>query len=299
MASSNSETMFWFVVFILEAIVIICLNIFALIIFTKKARHSRPCLLLANQCFADCLAGVEVIYHSYKHYITSKSDSINFKFSSTDLAGVTCEGTVFKTNMMFWTLVFDASVLSLALMALERAYAVFKPFKHRVLRKKAYFKAIMATWVMSILNCAISFQSDCNRKSPIIIAFYIVSFIIVLGAVLSIIISYLSIYIKLKFFPIFQNVTRNQNEIKLSKTLFYASVASLVTFMPFSLVVLYERTQCSNNLACVPSRIKYLSRGILFSNSFINIFIYAWRMADFLNSIKKCICCKNEVNNCE
>lgn len=294
MFSSTIEKQFWLIVFILEGIIIICCNALGVLIFAKKAQRSRPCLLLANQCFADIIVGIEAVF--YICMIYSNSDVLG-QHKKNPVRNEGCPDVVMVIGTALWILSFEESIINLALMALERVYAVFKPFKHRVMRKKTYLKAILATWIITITQCLLTAIPNCiNMETKDVLDGI---FVIIYGTVfvggICLIGSYVAIYIKLKFFPIFQNTHHIRNEYKLCGIFFYASAVSVLSYLPISLVLFYERVTCPEKWICAPNYVHYLSMVVLFSNAFTNFFVYTWRFPGFAESIKKLIFCKNQV----
>lgn len=298
MSSHNLEANFWLIFFGLEGVIIICCNILGLVIFAKKVRHSRPCLLLVNQCLADCLVGIVVVVHSYMRYSRFMGiTSYRLMFGTTDNVQSGKRGIIL-TFQVLWVLAMEETLVSLALIALERIYAVFKPFQHRTLRRKTYYQAIMATWAMTALHSLFyvyhSFYQMSNELTHLSV---VIEVIMVAGSFSVLIISYLSIYVKLRFFPIFQNRVQTGNEFKLCKVLFYASIASVMTFLPSGAVQSYIKMKCEKSIPCLPENYNNISEAFVFFNSFVNFFIYMWRFPGFSESAKKMLCCHKDEHN--
>lgn len=297
MFSSISEKSFWLVIFIIEGVIIIWCNILGVIIFMKRSRHSRPCLLLVNQCVADILVGIAEIYYICITYNTNIG-VVHFKDMHVMSESQGCSNISHVISTLVWLLALGESFHTLTLMALERAYAVLKPFKHRVLRKKTYFWTIITTWIVMIIQCfLVTFSSCIQPNITFLDGAFVIVYAVAFVSAFCLISSYLAIYIKLRFFPIFQNTSHIRNEYKLCRTFFYASVASVLLCMPFSFALLYERVKCSDQSTCAPHYIHYLTRVVIFSNAFVNFFVYAWRFPGFVGCIKKLLCCEREVEN--
>lgn len=285
--SKSFEATFWLVICTLEAVFIICCNILGIVIFSKKARRSRPCLLLTNQCVADVLVGIQMLYS-----VTIQS-TITYDLTPTEDAKCKNHALLIINNALF-VLSTEASFASLGFISLERAYAVFRPFKHRVLRKKSYFYGIGTIWFVAAVQSLISILFSCHQNElRLLDLLYGLVFILFLFTLLVIMISYVAIYIKLRFFPILQNTPHRRNEIKLCKTLFYASLASVITFLPFIFVRIYIRANCIRDVKCLPAVLMGCAEVIFLSNSFVNFFIYAWRFPEFVKSAKKLLLCSN------
>lgn len=296
MKSLSSEVIFWLVVFILEGVLIICLSTLGFVIFTKKARRTRPCLLLANQCLADCLVGITALYYSGVFYATQQGILRYHKFDN--MIQEQCLQLVYIINLFLWTFSLEVSFCSLALIALERVYAVFRPFQHRVLRKKAYLWAVIIVWTVAFSQSSLSIFHNCynNKVRDFFFVFPIITF---LSALLVIAFSYPAIHIKMKYFPTFQNDSHNQKEVKLCRTVFYATIASMVTCLPFLIVKVHANMKCffMKFQGCLPQNLISLSIFIFFANSLINFFIYAWRFQRFSENVKTLLFCKEKANN--
>lgn len=299
MLCPSSRKDLWFGIFFLEGVIIICCNILGLVIFAKRARHSKPCILLANQCLADCLLGIQVVFHSYMHYTTYNGITTYQQMSKTIDRSSDCMSSVaFSLYTVLWILAMEESLISLALIALERVYAVFRPFQHRVLRRKTYFQAVIATWIITLTHSLSYIYRQCEQiGEELAVLFFGITSIITVCWVSALVISYSAIYIKLRFFPIFQNSSQTRNQFKLCRVLFYASLASVITFLPEAVVHFYMKINCSETSDCFPSYLAYIAEVFLFSNSFINFFIYVWRFPGFSESVRKLLCCRGEAPN--
>lgn len=292
------ETVLWLAIFSLEGAIIIFCNILGFIIFTRKARRFRPCLLLANQCLADCLLGFEIGLLTFIYYLEHKGVSTYEHATSLIRGSQQCANIILITNSALWNLAFGQSVLSLAFIALERAHAVFKPFEHHILRKKTYFLVIIGTWIFNTLFSLTYVFLNCYQVSRLLSDLvYGITFVISSFVFSALVFSYLAIYIKLRFFPTFQASAHARKESRFCRVLFYASVASLVLFCPTVLIQIYLRLNCFENSLCLSEHIENLAKVFLFSNSFVNFFIYAWKFPGFVESFKRLICCRIEATD--
>lgn len=298
MESVNTRPDFWFVIFLLEGVIIIFCNVLGLIIFTKKARHSRACFLLVNLCLADFVSGIKVLFHSFMHYRNYEGESSSQQLFTKLQRSTNCPSFVLNMYHAVWIMGMDVSLLSLSLIALERVYAIFKPFKHRVMENKTYFQAVLVTWAVTLTHSLFYFYRLCHQisKESSAILFGII-FIIVAGSFLILITSYLAIYIKLRYFPIFHHSSQTRNEFKLCRILFYASLASIVTFLPTAVIQLFFKIKCAENSKCLSPYFNYIKEGFLFANHFINFIVYAWMFPGFTKSLRKLLVCRFNVHN--
>ena len=104
------------VIFALEAAVIITGNVFTIFVFKTQSRlHlKRTCLLLINLAVADLLVGVGQVAVLIKHKLTGT------------------ENGSLSASWAFQAFGSCVSVMFLALISLERVYAVFRPLRHCV-----------------------------------------------------------------------------------------------------------------------------------------------------------------------
>lgn len=291
---TESAHTIWFVVFNLEGIVIIFCNIISLILFSRKARHSKPFVLLINQSLVDLLVGLEAICYS-------------LQFLSLDVTYLgppnpqkdECFSATYIFMMATINFVVDLSLASLALVALDRTFALFKPFQHRVLKSKHYYYGILVVWILCLVPSTCITMLRCEISNTLTKVAFGLSMFTSLVTLLVLVAAYTSIYIKVKFFPVFQNATNTQtsSQIKLSLTLFYASVASMTTIIPSTLIMIYLFVRPIKNPTNGPDFLGEFAVFMVFANSFINFFIYAWRFSKFVKDMKRLLCCTKCVVN--
>jgi len=132
------------VIFPLEAAATIIGNVFTIFVFKTQSRlHlKRTYLLLINLAVADLLAGVGEVCVLVFHRIPR---------------------TEIKSLSVWWAVqVFGLSVslMFLALISLERVYAVFWPLRHRVTSARAYNFSIVIAWVIGLCLTGLSVFVD-------------------------------------------------------------------------------------------------------------------------------------------
>ncbi|KAK3740784.1 hypothetical protein QZH41_001243 [Actinostola sp. cb2023] len=278
--------MIWSVIVFVESALIILSNALTLVVFLWKFRRRKPCILLINLTIADLLVGLAVLNTGIK--------SLSPKKHPPPKKGLGCVKLGHTFTVVLFILTTLGSLVSLALISLERAFAVFKPFQHRVTKKINYFYGILAAWIISAIPCVAEFVFRCHPDRHEINLGLAVP--VVLSALIIIIAPYICIYIKLRYYPAFQHNHATQKQMKLCRTMFCAAVACIVTSLPHAALMVYSNT-CSR-----PCRVSFLlmegSRLLQFSNSFVNLAIYAWKMPKFRAEVKTllCICCRENVD---
>ena len=128
------------VIFALEAAVIIIGNVFTIFVFkTQSALHlKRTSFLLINLAVADLLVAVGEVIVLVIHRIPR-----------TDI----------RSYPLWWSvqvLGMCVSVMFLALISLERVYAVFWPLRHRVTSVRPYIFSNVIVWVIGFCTTGLS-----------------------------------------------------------------------------------------------------------------------------------------------
>ena len=265
----------FFVIFALEAAVIITGNVFTIFVFkTQSGLHlKRTCLLLINLAVADLLVGVgEVVV------------LVIYRIPRNDIRSFT----------VWWSVqVFGlyASVMFLAAVSLERVYAVFWPLRHRVTSARAYLFSIVIVWVIGLCTTGLSLLTIYYADTVYAVAtadfLPFISLVIICA-------SYLSIRSRLYATkPDLQDGQRRSardQTLRLSKTFYIVVAASLIFWLP-GFVVYTINALCRQ---CFSSTLLWFGNVLHLANSMVNPFVYSFRMKIFKNALKKC--CKKRVD---
>jgi len=274
------------IVFLLEGLLIIFANIISLVIFVRKFRHLKTCMLLINLSFTDLMVGFFTVIQSILYLLTSLSSS------SSGPKDQKCHNAFLTFGIVISNLVIMESLATLALVAVERAYAVIKPICHRVIKTKYYRLGIFFTWCISSVPVICFIVMRCG--DPKLRDFTSLVLLNGLGLmyIFIMIISYTTIYVKLRFYPVFQQNASTQMQIGLCKTLFLATLASAIAYVPYCIFTFYNHTQTTSNGSTYLVVLLFAC-----SNSFVNCFIYAWKMPAFRLELRKmCVFCQPQNN---
>ena len=186
---------------------------------------------------------------------------------------------------------FDAfigltSIYTLAVISLERLFAIVCPLRHRTLTSRNYIYAIAIPWIAAAVFIAVIILKPKGSVKHLSYKFF--PFLFLITPLLTMCVAYFSIWIK-------QNSTkgirnhRAARESKLAKTLFLVTGASLLTWTPFQIMnnlFLFQGLQISLTVF-------YLSKILQFSNSLVNVVIYPLRIPEFKTTLKNIIhCCR-------
>ena len=260
--------MFWRLCFGVLATLIITGNILIIWIFFKLRRRKRSSFLLIGLGVADLLVG---------------GLAIPLFIAAFESASITTRRVFYIVDMFTST----SSIYTLAVISLERMFAIGWPLRHRTANFRVYICAIALPWIMATIF-AITFFVYANfnfmtRDSLIYL-------IVLLPAIplLIMCVAYYVIWRKQK------STIFNQNniirEVKLAKTLFLITGASVFTWLPFQILNLLVYLQITANFSHMLLTVLII-RVLQYSNSFVNVIIYPLRIPEFKNYLLHLLRC--------
>ena len=265
----NSWNIFWSSSFGLLAVLIILGNFFSIWVFHRQRSRKRSYFLLISLAVADLMVGLFAIPI--------------FIISSTE-----CPYLRWLVSTSFDAFTGLTSIYTLAVISLERMFAIVCPLRHRTLTSRNYIYAIAIPWmVAAVFVTVLILYSYEIIKHP---SYRFLLLLFQTTPLLTMCVAYFSIWIKRKSTKGIRN-HRAARESKLANTLFLVSGASLITWTPYQMI---------NNLSYfeglgfrISSTIFYLSKILQFSNSLVNVVIYPQRIPEFETILKNIIhCCR-------
>ena len=265
----NSWNIFWSSSFGLLAVLIILGNFFTIWVFHRQRSRKRSYFLLISLAVADLMVGLFAIPI--------------FIISSTE-----CPYLRWLVSTSFDAFTGLTSIYTLAVISLERMFAIVCPLRHRTLTSRNYIYAIAIPWmVAAVFVTVLILYSYEIIKHP---SYRFLLLLFQTTPLLTMCVAYFSIWIKRKSTKGIRN-HRAARESKLANTLFLVTGASLITWTPYQMI---------NNLSYfeglgfrISSTIFYLSKILQFSNSLVNVVIYPQRIPEFKTILKNIIhCCR-------
>ena len=253
-----------------ESVAIVTLNLCTIIVFiTNRNLRKRSTYLLINLAVIDLLVGGVAVYVLFYWF------------------GVICDVWKGRPNvhladyivtrlLIFFPIV---SLVNISIIALERAYATFRPLRHRLLKKWVYGLPIAFCWVGTGL-AIITFELleggvyDLYTKIASVL-FYL----------LIISISYSSIVIKVRCGVQPRHHGAASRERKLTMTLLIVTVVSLLLYLPacmFAVLLYSGKFEMSFPVDINIYRALWLS---LYANSLVNPILYAIRMPEYRSAV--------------
>ncbi|CAH3105496.1 unnamed protein product, partial [Porites lobata] len=264
------------VVFVVEAALIILGNAFTIFVFLTPTRTShirRTCYLLINLAVADLLVGIT------EPIILGMEKGIN---ETNPLRGKRENGLPGAMQLF----ASSASVFFLALISLERAFAVLKPLRHRVVSTCVYIYSIVVVWAVGILILGLMALSFYYPKLARETVHVVVHFCLFISFVM-ICASYLKIRTRLSStapeVAVVNGRQTTEYNVRLSRTLFVVIALSLLFWLP-AFAVYIGRDICKR---CFHPYVVWTVNVFHLANSLVNPFVYSFRMPAFKEALEK------------
>ena len=240
--------------FILSSVLIIAGNFLTLVLFvvTKPLRR-KSLFLVMNMAFADLLLGT----FSVPFYIYIVGDDYQLWTAEDSLFLV-----VFKCIDSIFTF---GSYLSAASISCERLYAVYWPFKYRLLSTKTYCIAIFILRTFAALSSTmLILLSEFNSIGS---ALY-VSVLVLLGLTIIICVCNIAIWRNFQHQRVdSQHRNGASRNRRLTKTL------NVIIYIPET---------------SIPWKFYFMVNILNYSNSFVNPIVYVFRIPEFQQALRLC-----------
>ena len=289
---SPAECNAWSTLFGMEAVVIAMLNALTIFIYLKeRSLRKRSMYLVINLAVADMFVG-------------AGSAIIECLLLGNDCGLWTIDNFNQPPALVITVLQRSfplASIANLAAISFERTQATFRPFKHRLIGKKTFLAATVAIWMAAGL-CSASLLL--RNVVPVRVieferGFYITYLSFFSFCLLTILVSYSSIAIKIVFGNQPRHHGATSRERKLTKTLFIVTVVSLMLALPQIVFFFCDFVwQHRNFLGMVSIRTRYFYRFFFkfffYANSLVNPVVYAFRVPDFKRALLLVLRCGSQ-----
>ena len=276
LSSPASQCIPWIIVLGTESLAIVVLNIITIIVFVKQRHLQRQSLyLIIHLAIVDLLAGAISGPMVIEYFGSARCGLWEYSYSPLK----------YGLSRLF-SLFPAASFFNLAAISLERMHATLRPFKHRFVKKRVYHVITTVIWLTAIIREIVIFiVFHKTRTSDVFVSFilYEASWLI---SLLIICVSFVSIFIKIRFGP-HPNRLRNSvinRERRLTSVLFVVLSVSLLTTLPWIIFECFDifhpellYSLSLSSLICMEATAKLL----VFANSLINPIFYAIRMPEF------------------
>ena len=270
--SKHEHPIPWIVILGVESLIIILGNIVTIIVFWKqRSQLKQTSLLLINLTVADLMVGIgnieSVVIEIRKNFMTSSS----------------CE-TLWGDYVVSEELFGCASIGFLALISLERLYAMVWPLRIRTTSTRKYVLSLGVVWLLSgTVAAAQLLGTAATLITEDIFIWFVTMYLFVCLTIIS------CAYPAVWFFSRKEDPRLPPNRYKrnkeLAKTLFIVTLLSLITWLPFTVVHNLQFT-LKGNVAIGPV-FHDATQFLQLANSFINPVVYCFRMPLFRRSLRE------------
>ena len=262
----------WIAVWLTQFIMMFIINAFTLVVFARS-RHlrRRNTYLIMNLTVADLLIAA----------VSGPETILFFKRDTRPKKGF---GVLYSIiSDMCWI----ASLGNLVLISLERLHAALYPFSHYCLvGNRIYHKIVIFSW-FGTLTLACGLQISRMIDVPLADRCLWIIYIFVTLAVLTT--SYVTIISKFIRRPHVQQLGSVMSaERKLSVTLFIVSAASILTLLPWVIIICIAIS--SDRYLWIKFTPMKIASTFYHLNSILNPVIYAIRLTEFRRASKELFC---------
>ena len=268
MALPKSVCITMLVVHMTEIVLIVMLNFFTILVFTKsRFLRRRSLYLVLNLAIVDMLVG------------GLSETNIFLKIGNLCPIWKVPVSRIGCLHLLF----VIASMTNLVAISVERMHATFRPLRHRFIKKRTYSVIITAIWATAAtLTTAIVFTDRYHTKSSLMYYYYELNSFNAIS-LLVICACYASIAIKVYRGSHLLHHGAVTREKKLTKTLFIVTIVSLLMWLPFTIGSFLKFS--TDILASLPKIrrlwFNFVCIVLFYGNSLVNPTLYAIRQPDF------------------
>ena len=273
---SGKEERAWFAAFIIESSVIFLLNAFTLAIYTRNRHLRKPSTyLIINLTVADLLVGTVLVPLLF--FVPDKLErDLELK------QAFSWQSFMYLTSVYLFPV---ASLANISLISLERLHATLFPFRHCLIGRRVYLTTIFCSWLFSLTLSSVFSLLDL-RASLATFVYVFAPYIFLSLLILTV--SYVIIISTVKKNPPPPNAgPALPKERKLTVTLFTVTVVSVLTILPWVILIVIVHHIQSKLCHAVFLRTDYSFEVLYFFNSIVNPLIYAIRMQEFRKAARK------------
>ena len=274
---SLSECIPWMTVGLVESVAVVILNLCTIIAFIRNRNlRKRSTYLMINLAVIDMLAGGFGLYTTF--YGSGVHCNV-FEWPSIE----TWTFNILQVLSVFFPL---SSLTNMAILAVERVHATYRPFKHRLLKKWLYGLIIAVVWITAglviVTYALLSYFGKIDHSVYLRTTFSFICLLIIC-------VSYTSIVIKVRCGAQPQHHGAASRDRKLTITLLIVTVVSLLLSLPYVMFGFVVYSSYIDLWVSLPYSMRfhlaYALVSLFFANSLVNPIIYAIRMPDYRSAL--------------
>ena len=195
---------------------------------------------------------------------------------------------VYKCLITLDVLFGSVSIFSLSAISLERMYAVRYPANHHNLNDTPFFVTIIMTWLIGVVMTSLRFAV---AEKPYTILILLVIFLLPL---VIIVFCYFVIFYTARTMFVATNQEGNlSRDLQVAKTISIIIGLFVVCWLPFftiNVVYYYGSDSAIHFIKTNAGPLMSLTKGLHYSNSMMNFFVYAVKSPDFRETFKELLC---------
>ena len=257
----NSWSIFWDICFGVLVTLITAGNVLTIWIFFKHRSQKRSYSLLISLAVADLLVGIFAVPFYIKAVVSQGCTWFVISIGADVFTGTT-------------------SIYTLAVISLERMFAVDWPLRHRTVNYRVYVCAISIPWIIAAIFTTLMVLRIFN----IIGKEYFFYCLVLIPGIPLITICVANFVVWKKQRSPFRDQNHIKREVKLAKTLALLTGISLFTWLPFQIVNNLFILKVTENFHIFPLTL-FIIKFLQFSNSFVNMIIYPFRIPEFKHTL--------------
>lgn len=185
-----------------------------------------------------------------------------------------------------------ASIFALIAIALDRAYSVFRPHKHKAITKATYLCEIALVWFLAACVASLRVISNFTSKELLRSLFNYSIIVCIFTSLLVISLAYGMIWHRVRKPVNMHHRNTTAQEKKLAVTLSIITLVFVLTWVPFyimNIVIMFCKS-------CYILQLIYFAKFLHYSNSFANFIIYALKIREFRKTVVKLLCERKQVS---
>ena len=272
----------------IEAFAIATLNILSIVVFTKTRNlRKRSMYLVINLAVADTFVGGFAVALDFFH------------------TGVFCNYWQYNLpDFGLWASEIHAlahtfeltSIINLAVISLERLHATFRPFKHRLVKKWVFGVSVGVIWVTAaISSTTYEVLLILEHESVRVVSIHVSPLLFLSISLFIIIVSYVSIVVKIRCGAHPQHHGAASRERKLTNTLFIVTLMLVLPEVIFVNLRWFQDIDSSVDSLSPPTflQLAFALQFLRYGNSLINPLLYTYRMPEFKRALVSLLRCRS------
>ena len=257
----NSWNIFWGICFGVLGTLITAGNVLTIWIFFKQRSQKRTYSLLMSLAVADLLVGIFAVPFYIKAFVSQGYAWLLVSISADVFTGIT-------------------SIYTLAVISLERMFAVGWPLRHRTVNYRVYVCTISIPWIIAPIFTTLVVLRTLNITGREYFFYYLV----LISGIPLITMCVANFVIWKKQKTPFRDHNHIKREVKLAKTLALITGTSLFTWLPFQILNILFELKVTQNFHVFQLTL-FIIKTLQFSNSFVNVIIYPFRIPEFKRTL--------------